>query len=328
MTEPPVRRAISANLAAISHNDRRMARRMWSLVLAGGRGQRLAALTGGIPKQYYAPRGGLTLLEDTLARLAPLIVATRTVTVIDRAHEEIAAALESRASLGHLAHQPLDRGTAVGVLFGLTELPADPDDVVILTPADHGVSSLRTYRLGLRRAANAVAGGRADIVLFAVVPHGPSGDLGWILPDRETLPVPGDLPHVGAFIEKPDADLAQRLFRAGAGWNTMVLVGRVGALFGVCRHHLPTQAAVFERARRLPPAHRRAFLQDAYVDLPAADFSHDVLTPAVGLHLYTWPDTLGWTDLGTPARLAAWLERQAPSSDDREQRRTAHLTRF
>jgi hypothetical protein len=79
-------------------------------------------------------------------------------------------------------------------------------------------------------------------------------------------------------------------------------------------------AAVFDRARRLPRARRPAFLEDAYVGLPAADFSHDVLTPAVGLRLYTWPDTLGWTDLGTPARLTAWLDAHVRSTNERAPR--------
>ncbi len=303
-----------------------MTSRVWSLVLAGGRGQRLAGVTGGIPKQYYAPRGGPTLLEDTLHRLGPVSDTSCTVTVIDRAHQDIAAALEARTPLGQLAPQPFDRGTAAGVLFGLTELPADADDLVILTPSDHGVARPEMFRRGLRRAAHTIAEGRADIVLFAVVPGGPAGDLGWILPARDAPPVIGDLPHVGAFVEKPAADLAERLFQAGAGWNTMVLVGRIGALLALFRTHTPTLAAVFDRARRLPRSHRYAFLEDAYAGLPAADFSHDVLTPAVGLRLYTWPQTVGWTDLGTPARLTAWLDAHASRANGDASRSATSLT--
>ena len=50
---------------------------------------------------------------------------------------------------------------------------------------------------------------------------------------------------------------------------------------------------------------------DLYPHLPFADFSHDLLTPASGLQLYTWPDSVGWTDLGTPGRLETWLVEQA-----------------
>ncbi len=295
-------------------------------MLAGGQGRRLAGLTGGIPKQYFAPRGGLTLLEDTLDRLAPLADASRAVTVIDQAHRDMAASVSARTSLGQIAPQPLDRGTANGVLFGLTELAADPEDLVILTPSDHGVASARMFRTGLRRAVRAITAGPAEIVLFAAAPEGPSADLGWILPERASAPQPGDLPQVGAFVEKPGIDLARRLFMAGAGWNTMVLAARVASLLALFRHHASSQAAVFDQARRLPRSRRRAFLEEVYADLPRADFSRNVLTPAVGLRLYTWPQSLGWTDLGTPERLATWLDQHARRLRDDSTQPAKHPT--
>jgi mannose-1-phosphate guanylyltransferase len=256
------------------------------------------------------------LLEDTLNRLAPLTDATRTVTVIDQAHEKLAAALEARTPLGQLVRQPVDRGTGVGVLLGLTHLPANPEDVVILTPSDHGIADSRMFRRGLRRATTAIVAGRADIVLLAVVPSSPTGDLGWIVRAPGGSLVPGDLPRVGAFVEKPDLALAGRLFQAGAGWNTMVLVARVSALRDLFHRHATTQAEFFDRIRRMPPMRRRGVLEETYADLPTADFSHDVLTPAAGLHLYTWPGALEWTDLGTPERLGVWLEQHAGRPDD------------
>jgi mannose-1-phosphate guanylyltransferase len=44
----------------------------WTIVLAAGSGRRLARITGGIPKQFWSPPGGTTLLEQTLRRMAPL----------------------------------------------------------------------------------------------------------------------------------------------------------------------------------------------------------------------------------------------------------------
>jgi hypothetical protein len=35
---------------------------------------------------------------------------------------------------------------------------------------------------------------------------------------------------------------------------------------------------------------------------------------APGIATYIWPTTLGWSDLGTPDRLAAWDERPARDS--------------
>ena len=112
---------------------------------------------------------------------------------------------------------------------------------------------------------------------------------------------------VKRFAEKPSAARAEALFGAGALWNTMVLVAKASALVDLYRTHLPGWAEVFARYQRLPLARRQKFLEEKYTALPSADFSRDILTPAEGLAVYAWPSGIGWTDLGTPERLARWL---------------------
>jgi len=71
-------------------------------------------------------------------------------------------------------------------------------------------------------------------------------------------------------------------------------------------------SAHVEEAFRFAGADRDARIEAAYGRIPAADFSRHVLTGASNLDVYTWPARAGWTDLGTPDRLAVWLERRAP----------------
>lgn len=282
---------------------------VWSLVLAAGRGRRLASLTGGVPKQFWSPDGGRTLLEQTLDRLTPLVPLTRTVTVIDRSQRVLAEArlrTSSRESYGHLLDQPCDRGTAAGVALGLTGITqADPDAIVVLTPSDHGVDRMLEFQQGVRRGAEAVATGREDLVLFGVQPDSAVGEYGWIAAGEND---PGAwFRRVTAFVEKPPMRVAERLLAAGAVWNTMVMVARAAALLRLYDDHLPAVAGIFALARQLDPASRDAFLADAYDSIDPADFSRDLLTPASGLALYTWAASLGWSDLGTPGRLDAWM---------------------
>ena len=89
----------------------------------------------------------------------------------------------------------------------------------------------------------------------------------------------------------------------------MVMVAKIEALLDLYSAHLPALADVFRQARTMPGELREAFLADRYPSLPHTDFSRDVLTPASGLSLYVWPESLGWTDLGTPDRLELWLRR-------------------
>jgi mannose-1-phosphate guanylyltransferase len=280
---------------------------LWTIVLAGGAGQRLNALTGGVPKQFWVFRDGPTLVEETVRRIAPLSPAERRVTVVDASHAPYVEGLRYRRALGSVIRQPADRGTAAGVMLGLTEvLASDPRALVLITPADHGVAHVDEFQRGILSAAAFVGAGRSDVVLFGVEPTGPTADYGWISPRPNGGSPVGHFTAVVGFVEKPAAEDAKRLYLAGAVWNTMVLVGRAAAVFAECQRHLPAMAGVFAEARRHAEPDRTRLLDACYRAMPSADFSRDVLAPARRLGLFTWSGRMGWSDLGTPDRMRAW----------------------
>ena len=283
---------------------------LWSVVLAAGQGRRLSSLTGGVPKQFWRPAGGSSLLDETLSRLSPLCPASRTVIVMDSGHLKYVSARPDYTTRGHIVLQPTDRGTASGVLLGLLPiLAADPDATVLLTPSDHGVRNGAAFRRGVLHAVQHVqsVGG---IVLLGVAPTTPRDDYGWISVGPEG---PDGVRRVEAFVEKPHAVMARRLLASGAVWNTMVMVARVTDLVGLFRRHLPDVTPMFLRAAAMPASDRCAHIADLYPRLPARDFSRDVLAPASGLLAYTWPSSMGWMDLGTPERLNEWLRTTPPA---------------
>jgi len=292
---------------------------LWSVVLAAGRGTRLAHVTGGVPKQFWAPTGKHSLLEDTVGRLAPIAPPDRTITIVDDTHHEYVQRLAEPAALGTIVYQPADRGTAVGVLLAATLVSTcDPAAIVVLTPADHGVGDEEAFRAGVRTAAAHVQQHPDDIVLLGVEPQSPAGDYGWIV----TTPRPaGTMAAVSSFVEKPATAAAARLYESGALWNTMVLVARVEALLDLYRRQEPDLIGAFESFRFLPSAGRAESLRRLYAHLPVLDFSHDLLARATGLQCLAWAASMEWTDLGTPERLAAWLTRRLPAragdADDR-----------
>lgn len=287
--------------------------RPWLLILAAGAGRRLSSLTGQVPKQFFRPTDGPSLLENTLDRIGDIAEPRRTVTVVDRTHRKHVADLGLGRRLGEVLYQEQDRGTAVGVLRGLsTIIEQMPHAFVILTPSDHAVAQGWQFRAGLTLAMGEVSNGHNDIVLFGAEPTNASPDLGWISAS-------GDGPvvrRVDRFVEKPTRDVATQLLKEGAVWNTMVVLARATALERLFAQYLPDHTAVFRQARTLNAMDRAVFLREAYQQMAPADFSHDVLTPAPGLAVYTWPAAMGWSDLGTPERLNAWkrsLGRQVPS---------------
>ncbi|MCC7241485.1 MAG: NTP transferase domain-containing protein [Acidobacteria bacterium] len=291
---------------------------LWAVVLAGGAGRRLAAVTGGVPKQFWCARSGPTLLGQTLDRVAALTPSARTVTVVDEAHRRYLHVHRDLAGLGLIAYQPADRGTAAGVLLGLlTVVEHAPHACVLLTPSDHGVGDVRQFRLGVRDAVERIRSGESRIVLFGAEAWSADAGYGWITrvegtPGRPTL---CRVAPVATFVEKPQSAEAERLLALGAVWNTMVLVARADALLGLYRQHLPDLHERLSGAFSAPVEERSQVVASEYAGMVRADFSRDVIAPASGLDVYTWPASMGWSDLGTPERLEEWCRREIAIRD-------------
>lgn len=278
---------------------------LWSVVLAAGRGKRLASVTGGTPKQFWRPEGRESLVEQTLTRLAPICPVERTVAVVAESQREHVRGWPSARSRARVVFQPDDRGTAAGVLFGLLPvLSADPESIVLVTPSDHGIDRPEVFRRGILEAVADIE--RHDsIVLFGAEPSAAQTDYGWITLDPTGVST--GIRPVAGFVEKPSAPVARRLLASGAVWNTMVIVARASTLFRLCQEQIPELTGVFAECLTMPQETRDEFLAERYRHLAMYDFSRDVLTPAHALSAYRWPASMGWSDLGTPERLAKWL---------------------
>jgi mannose-1-phosphate guanylyltransferase len=282
-----------------------MSGNLWSVVLAAGAGRRLSGITRGMPKQFWRPADGPSLLDSTLDRLAPICPRERTIIVVGEEHREFVRRSPTYRKRGRILFQPHNRGTATGLLFGLVPVvAADPDGVVVVTPSDHGVRNPHMFRRGIIDSI-AHAQHPGGVVLFGVEPNAARDDYGWI--SLSAASKTGGIGTVSSFVEKPDFDAATQLLASGAVWNTMVLVARARALINLCRSQRPLLTAVFEQASRLSRAARRSFLFEAYPAIEAVDLSRDVLAHARGLQAYQWPASMGWSDLGTPERLSRWV---------------------
>lgn len=279
-----------------------MRRNLWSIVLAAGAGRRLASVTSGVPKQFWRPDGGQSLLDSTMQRMSGVAPSSRTVIIVDKSHQPYLTGGPTIIE-ALVLHQPMDRGTATGVLMALMSVYVrDPESIVILTPSDHGVLDDAQFRRGVLHATRRALRGN-DVILFGVEPTRAVDDYGWIVPARRG----NRLRPVETFIEKPPPAVAQRLLSRGGVWNTMVVVSRASALRALFRSRLPELVDVFDAAVALPTAAREGFLDDVYPHLPCKDFSRDLLEGAPSLQVYTWRNSLGWSDLGTPERLRRWL---------------------
>lgn len=304
-------------------------RRLWAIVLAGGEGTRLAETTwrlygSALPKQFLSFGQSRTFLQTTMDRLRGLVPAERVVVVVAARHIEVAREQLAEFDGVEIVAQPRNIGTGPGVLLPLCHLLArDPRADVVLVPSDHDFRTPAKMLQALARARRAVRSG-ANMVLIGARAEWAASDLGWIVPKRLRRRSP--VSSIESFVEKPEPGMAARLLERGALWNTMLCVARAGALWELARRHLPEHAAAFEAyVQAIGTDVAPSCLCEVYERLPAADFSRDLVAASEGLRV-TAMDGAGWSDCGTPERLAAAFAGTIVALDApdpyREQKRT------
>lgn len=291
---------------------------LWAIVLAGGEGVRLRALTRLLhgedrPKQYAVLRRDKCLLQETLDRVALLVPRERTVIVTQERHarympEELDPA---RPGPPWVLAQPEDRGTAAGVLLPARWILArDAEAIAAVFPSDHLVVDEAAFMGHVEQVAEFVDGRPDGTVLLGARPTEPETDYGWVEPGEPIGWVEqGPLRRVSRFVEKPDPAEAQALYASGALWNTFVLVARAAVLVAAGRARLPD---LDERLRRAVAfagtEHERWALRQAYGSMAKANFSRSLLErwPAA-LAVSALPAEVRWCDLGTPERVVRTL---------------------
>jgi mannose-1-phosphate guanylyltransferase len=220
--------------------------RVWTVVLAGGEGERLRPLTEQwlgqhLPKQYCTFVGTRSMLEHTLDRAMQLSPSQRVVTVMARSHASLPLRGHRALSQGSVVLQPDNRDTAPGVFLALTYVyAADPDATVVIFPSDHFI---HPEDLFVRQVHGAMLAAIVldRVVLLGVAPHGLEIDYGWIQPgpaldDRRA----GCRAHaIRMFVEKPPKAVAQAFQRTCALWNTMVVAASARRLWALGRRCLP-----------------------------------------------------------------------------------------
>lgn len=289
---------------------------LWAIVLAGGEGVRLRALTRFIygearPKQYAVLTGTKSLLRQTLERVGRLVPPERIVVVTQAAHERYLDPELADLPGVQVLSQPSDRGTAAGVLMPAHWIRArDPHATVAVFPADHYVLEEERFMWHVGEVAGYVRANPDWLVVLGVPPSEPDPEYGWVEPGDPMGWAGAERIHrVRAFREKPTIESARRLFAAGALWNTFVFAASVTALIEAGRECVPllhdrlVRLGVFAGTR-----YQSWALRQAYLFAPVADFSRTVLEScALPLAVALLP-TLTWCDMGTPQRVARMLQ--------------------
>jgi len=282
----------------------------WVVVLAGGEGSRVRAFTTledgvAVPKQFCHFRDERTLLGTTLARALRLAPREQVVVVVVEAHRKWWEPELAQLPAANVLSQPANRGTGVAILHALVHISrSDPSPRLVVMPSDHDFDDEDLLLRYVGCATETAGLYPGALVLLGIAPSHLDAEYGLIVPGAGTRHASRP---VREFVEKPTLTTAAHLARAGALWNSFIFASTGAALSGAFEATLPSLAISYFRNAAGCERDPRS-LAAVFESLPECDFSRDVLQRNAGrLRLVEVPNC-GWTDLGTPARLAAWLE--------------------
>ena len=291
----------------------RPANRTWAVVLAAGEGTRLASLTrdasgNSVPKQFCSLNGGSALVHDALQRARHIAPPEQVCAIVAQQHSRYWRKAPHALPARNVIVQPQNRGTANGVLLCvLAILERDPLARIVFLPADHFVLDESALARALRDLALHLNHNPDGLTLIGIEPDEPDPELGYIVPGRT---LSDGSRTVARFVEKPPPRTARDLLDAKALWNSFIFGATGSTLLGLLRAQLGVSVEDMAIAlARDAQSNQRSALTELYERLPMVDFSRAVVQHAPQtLRVITAP-ACGWTDLGTPRRVADTLTR-------------------
>jgi mannose-1-phosphate guanylyltransferase len=268
-----------------------------ALIIAGGRGTRFwPESRADRPKPLFSIDGKSTLLDDTIARLQPLIPRDR-IFVLASADQAAAFRRAIKHSLPprNLIVEPEGRGTAVAITYGVAVIArrCGSDTTVAVMPADHHIKPAAGFRRTIAEAF-ALASRNDAIVVVGVTPTRPETGYGY----QQIGEKVGVGFKVARFIEKPPPPVAQKMVRSGKFlWNAGMFVMRAAALAAQLERHAPELAGAMRRfaaiKRAALPAYYRSLEFDSF-DRVVAEKSRNVLGVRAR---FGWHDVGSWEGL-------------------------------
>lgn len=287
----------------------------WSIILAGGNGDRIVELTHGwlgrpIPKQYCAFVGTRSMLEHTISRADKLAHREHQLTIVARAHQsEAQRQLADRWPTGIIV-QPANRDTLPGIFLPLTHVYVrDSNATVMIFPSDHFIHPENNFYQVMERALHAAEELPDMVVLVGAPALSLELEYGWICPGDQIWSAGNQSVRVvKRFLEKPSISYASQAMACGGLWNTMIVVAKIKTLWQLGCHYCPEVLRHFERlGSAIGTSWEEATLEAIYEVMPSRNFSSDLLTPAAGRTGVIPMEGVMWSDWGRKERIVETL---------------------
>lgn len=290
--------------------------RFWAVIPAGGVGTRLWPLSrAAAPKFLHDLTGsGQTLIRATYDRLQPL-AGDNVIVVTGEAHRAAVCAQLGDVAAENFLFEPAPKDSAAAIgLAAAVLFERNPDAIMGSFAADQVIGPDDVFHTAVVEAIATAATNK--IVTIGIKPTYPSTGFGYIQQgEKLSVEAAPSAYQVAKFVEKPQADVAQRYIDAGNYfWNAGMFVAPVRLLLEHLRANEPELFdGVTTIAKAVVAGNADEVMQRVWSQLPKTAIDYAVAEPAAAAgDVAVIPGDFIWDDVGDFAAIA----RLNPAADE------------
>jgi mannose-1-phosphate guanylyltransferase len=279
-----------------------------AVILAGGRGTRFWPRSRTrTPKQLLNIVGKDTMLEQTVARLRPIISSDRIWTVTNAAQTAAVKKQLPAAGRKRVLTEPVGRNTAAAIALAAIHVrhAAKGDAVMAVLPADHFIAQPDKY-CKIVSAALELAREPKRMIVLGIPPTRPDTGFGYVERFGDALESSGFPAFaVRRFTEKPALEVAKEYVASGNfQWNAGMFFWRVSTFLDNLERFLPkTHEALESLAETIGKKTYERRLRAIYPKLENISVDYAILENATrqegAPQVYVIPADVGWSDIGS-----------------------------